>query len=86
MKCITKPKHGVIRLPYIPQAVSSHLDRLSLPLWELGDPASLPVRRAVRDSLSCTTGQAGLVVAAVAERVTIMRAELAKLGFGPNVG
>lgn len=83
-KCIGKAKHGVIRLPFIPPAVASHLDRLSMPLWELSDPVSLSVRRAVRDSLSCTTGQAGLVVAAVAEMVAIMKTELAKLDIGPE--
>lgn len=84
-RCTGKAKHGVIRLPYIPSAIASHFDRLSMPLWQLSDPASLSVRRAVRDNLACTTGQAGLVVAAVAEMVAIMGAELGKLGIGPEV-
>jgi hypothetical protein len=81
-KCIELARSGVIRLPYVPGAITAHLDRLSMPLWELTDPTSLGVRRLVRDSLSCTTGQAGLVVAAVAEMVAIMTSELAKLDIG----
>ncbi|MHA6297912.1 hypothetical protein [Devosia sp. CAU 1758] len=82
-KCIERAKHGVIRLPYIPSAICGHLDRLPMPLSDLTDPTSLAVRRAVRDSLGCTQGQAGLVVAAVAEMVAIMVDELAKLDIVP---
>ena len=81
-KCIALARHGVIRLPHFPAAITGHLDRLSMPLWALTDPTSLEVRRTVRDNLACTSGQAGLVVAAVAEMVAILTAELAKLDIG----
>ncbi|HCO54759.1 MAG TPA: hypothetical protein DIT93_07040 [Pelagibacterium sp.] len=82
-KCIARAQHGVIRLPYVQPAIAMSIDRLTLPLHALSNPESLPTRRQVRSDIGCTTGQAGLVVAAIAEMVSVLRTQLAKVGIGP---
>lgn len=84
-KCIASAEHGIIRLPYVPPAIAMNIDRLNLPLHAVTNPGSLEIRRQVRDSLGCSTGQAGLLVAAIAEMTGVLKAQLRKVGIAPIV-
>lgn len=81
-KCLKRARHGMIRLEHFQPAVMFHVDRLTVPLSEFTDPTCLKTRRLAREMLGCPPGQAGLVVAAVADLVATMEIELGKLNIG----